>query len=101
MLCRRDIQLPLQIKSKLKCRYVHKNNPYLRIAPLKEEEAYLEPRILLYRDVIYHNEIEIVKQLAHPRVRIHFILILSFFLRFFSIFVTNVFFSFFEILNYS
>ncbi|XP_065202601.1 prolyl 4-hydroxylase subunit alpha-2-like isoform X3 [Planococcus citri] len=69
MLCRRDIQLPLNIKSKLKCRYVHKNNPYLKIAPLKEEEAYLEPRILLYRDVIYPNEIEIVKQLAHPRLK--------------------------------
>lgn len=68
MLCRRDIELPLRIKSKLKCRYVHKNNPYLRIAPLKEEEAHLEPRILLYREAMYDNEIAIVKELAQPRV---------------------------------
>lgn len=47
---------------------MHKDNPYLRIAPLKEEEAYLEPRIVLYREVIYPSEIEIVKKLAYPRV---------------------------------
>lgn len=67
-LCRRDIQLPVHVQSKLKCRYVHKNKPYLKIAPLKEEEAYLEPRILLYRDIMYPNEIEILKQLAQSKV---------------------------------
>lgn len=69
MLCRRDIELPDKIKSKLKCRYVHNNNPYLRIAPLKEEEAFLEPRIVLYRQAMYADEMDVVKKLAQPRVR--------------------------------
>lgn len=39
-----------------------------RIAPLKEEEAYLDPRIVLYRDALFDPEIEIFKKLAQPRV---------------------------------
>lgn len=69
MLCRNAIQPPPEVTAKLKCRYVHKNNPFLRLAPLKEEEAYLEPRILLYREALYDSEIEIVKKMAQPRLK--------------------------------
>lgn len=69
MLCRKEIELPISITSKLKCRYVNKGKPYLLIAPLKEEEALLDPRIVLYREVMSDAEIETIQTLAKPRVR--------------------------------
>jgi len=69
MLCRNEVELPHSIGSKLKCRYVNKGKPFLLIAPLKEEEAYLDPRIVLYREVISDAEIDLIKTLAKPRVR--------------------------------
>lgn len=68
MLCRKEIELSISISSKLKCRYVNKGRPYLLIAPLKEEEAFLDPRIVLYRQVISDAEIDTIKTLAKPRV---------------------------------
>lgn len=69
MLCRNENLMSVKISSKLRCRYTNNNkNPRLLIAPLKEEEAYLSPRIILYRDVLYDNEIEIIKRMAQPRV---------------------------------
>ncbi|XP_073993676.1 prolyl 4-hydroxylase subunit alpha-1 isoform X2 [Rhodnius prolixus] len=69
MTCRNDMSPPASVMSKLKCRYVHKNNPFLRIAPLKEEEAYPKPRILLYRQAMDDSEIEVIKKLALPRLQ--------------------------------
>jgi prolyl 4-hydroxylase len=71
MLCRNENLMSIELSSKLRCRYTNNNrNPLLLIAPLKEEEAYLSPRILLYREVLYDNEIEIIKRMAQPRVSI-------------------------------
>lgn len=69
MLCRGDLRIPPATQAQLKCRYVHNNVPFLRLMPLKEEEAYLEPRIILYRDVMYDSEIDLIKKMAQPRVR--------------------------------
>ncbi|KAK9505080.1 hypothetical protein O3M35_009222 [Rhynocoris fuscipes] len=69
MTCRNDMSPPASITSKLKCRYVHNNNPYLRLAPLKEEEAYHKPRIILYRQAMDDSEIEVIKRLAQPRLQ--------------------------------
>lgn len=75
MLCRNENLMSIQISSKLRCRYTDNNrNPLLLIAPLKEEEAYFSPRIILYRDVLYDNEIEVIKRMAQPRVSFLFIL---------------------------
>lgn len=68
MLCRKETELPISISSKLKCRYVNKGKPYLLLAPLKEEEDFLDPRIVLYRQIISDAEIEVIKSLAKPRV---------------------------------
>ncbi|XP_022200675.2 prolyl 4-hydroxylase subunit alpha-2-like [Nilaparvata lugens] len=68
MLCRKALSPSPQVLAHLKCRYVHKNDPFLRIGPLKEEDAYLDPRIVLYRDVIYEGEIEVMKKIASPRL---------------------------------
>lgn len=70
MLCRNENLMSIEISSKLRCRYTNNNNnPLLIIAPLKEEEAFLSPRIVLYRDVLYDNEIDVIKRMAQPRVR--------------------------------
>lgn len=66
-LCREDIKLTPKQKAPLRCRYVS-NRPYLRIAPLKLEEAFLDPYIVTYIDVLYDSEIQTIKQLAQPNV---------------------------------
>lgn len=70
MLCRGEIKPHIKITSQLKCRYVTNRSPFLKIAPLKLEEASLDPYIVVYHDVIYDSEIEIIKQMAKPRVSI-------------------------------
>lgn len=68
-LCRKEIELSISVRSKLRCRYVNYGKPFLLLAPLKEEEAYLNPRILLFREAMYPSEINIIKSMAQPRVR--------------------------------
>lgn len=69
MLCRGDLTIPSALQAQLRCRYVHNNVPFLRLMPLKEEEAHLSPRIVLYRDVMYDSEIDLIKSMAQPRLR--------------------------------
>lgn len=69
MHCRLEHVMPAAVASKLKCRYTDKANPFLRLARVKEEEAYLKPLILIYHDVIYNSEIETIKKLSMPRFK--------------------------------
>lgn len=66
-LCRGDIGPEPSLLAQLKCRYVTNKSPFLTIAPLKLEEASLNPYIVIYHDVIYDNEIELIKKMAKPR----------------------------------
>lgn len=66
--CRGELERTKRDLAKLKCKYVTNSSPFLKIAPLKVEEASLEPYIVVYHEVMYDNEIEIIKQLAKPRV---------------------------------
>ncbi|XP_059621208.1 prolyl 4-hydroxylase subunit alpha-1-like isoform X1 [Phlebotomus argentipes] len=69
MLCRGDIKpSPIQL-APLRCRYATNNSAFLRIAPLKLEEASRSPFIAIYHDVMSDEEIEVVKKLAKPRFR--------------------------------
>lgn len=68
-LCRKEIELSISVRSKLRCRYVNYGKPFLLLAPLKEEEAYLNPRILLFREAMYPSEINIIKSMAQPRLK--------------------------------
>lgn len=70
-LCRGEVTTPIEITSKLTCYYENNKNPYLLLAPFKVEEAYKQPNILIFHDVISDNEIATVKRLAHPRVSPH------------------------------
>ena len=58
-----------KVESRLRCRYITNNHPFLLLGPIKEEEAYLNPRLVVYYDVISDEEIEVVKAMAQPRVR--------------------------------
>lgn len=67
-LCRGEIQQTPEELSKLHCKYVTNNKPFLKIAPLKLEEAHLKPYIVVFHDVMYDNEMEYIKESAKPRV---------------------------------
>lgn len=57
-----------KIASRLRCSYTTNNVPFLFLQPIKMEEAYLKPRIVIYHDVISDQEIETIKRLAQPKV---------------------------------
>ena len=40
----------------------------MTIAPVKEEEVYLKPRLVIFYDVISEQETKVVKDFASPRV---------------------------------
>lgn len=66
-LCRGEIGPDADILAQLKCRYVA-NSPFLKIAPLKLEQASLKPNLVVFHDVIYDNEIDVIHKLSKPRV---------------------------------
>lgn len=68
-LCRGEVSTPIEITSNLKCRYINNNNPFLLIAPFKIEEAFHEPKIVIFHNVMSDSEIETIKQLARPRFK--------------------------------
>ena len=67
-LCRGDDGLPPERVAELKCKYVTHDIPFLKMAPFKVEEAHLDPYIVVYHDVIYDSEIEVVKKMSMPHV---------------------------------
>ncbi|XP_014213956.1 prolyl 4-hydroxylase subunit alpha-1 [Copidosoma floridanum] len=69
MLCRGELSLSADEQKELKCRYVDRGIAFLKLARLKEEEVYLDPRIVIYHDVISDEEIETIKRMAQPRFK--------------------------------
>lgn len=57
-------------RSRLFCRY-HDGymNPRLLLKPVKEEDEWDSPHIVRYLNILSHEEIEKIKELAKPRVR--------------------------------
>ena len=45
-------------RNDLRCMYNFKNSPFLRIAPIKEEIVSSDPKIVIFRDVLYDREIQ-------------------------------------------
>nr|CAH0108398.1 unnamed protein product [Daphnia galeata] len=66
-LCRGEKLMDPEIEAPLRCRYVTNNVPYFFIQPIKMEEALMNPRIVIYHDVISDEEIDTLKKLAQPR----------------------------------
>ncbi|XP_037727403.1 prolyl 4-hydroxylase subunit alpha-2 [Drosophila subpulchrella] len=52
----------------LRCGYVTETHPFLWIAPLKAEELFQDPLLVLYHDVIYQSEIDVIRQLTNNRL---------------------------------
>lgn len=67
--CRGELKPDDDFLSKLFCRYVNNKVPFLTIAPLKQELVSHDPFIVIYHDVMYDNEIEIIKRIAKPRFK--------------------------------
>jgi len=59
--------MKIKVESRLRCRYTTNNHPFLLLSPIKEEEAFLNPRLVIYYDVISDAESDTVKRLAQPR----------------------------------
>ncbi|XP_056432334.1 prolyl 4-hydroxylase subunit alpha-1-like [Gadus chalcogrammus] len=70
-LCRGEgIKMTPRRQSRMFCRYFDNNrHPKFVIAPVKEEDEWDRPHILRYHDIVSDAEIELVKQLAKPRLR--------------------------------
>lgn len=50
------------------CFLMRDGHPALLIAPARVEQMLADPRVLLFHDMIYPNEIEVIKQTAAPYV---------------------------------
>ncbi|XP_017076371.2 prolyl 4-hydroxylase subunit alpha-1 [Drosophila eugracilis] len=69
MLCRGELKPSPSELRPLRCRYVTNNVPFLRLGPLKLEEANMDPYIVIYHDAMYDSEIDVIKRMARPRFR--------------------------------
>ncbi|XP_044226283.1 prolyl 4-hydroxylase subunit alpha-2 isoform X3 [Thunnus albacares] len=69
-LCRGEgVRMTEARRSRLFCRYQDgKRNPRLLLKPIKEEDEWNSPHIVRYLDVLSHDEIEKIKELAKPRL---------------------------------
>ena len=70
-LCRNEVSRTPKELAPLRCRYVTNNSAFLKIAPLKLEEAHLKPYIVIYHEVLYDAELDVIKKMAKPRVRMN------------------------------
>lgn len=67
--CRGELKPTDAHLSTLYCSYVNNNVPFLLIAPLKLEQVSHDPYIVVYHEVMYDSEIEIMKRMAKPRFK--------------------------------
>ena len=67
-LCRGEEFMSAEDKQKLQCRYSTGVGKALLIGPMKEEEVYLNPRIVIYHDFLTPGEIETIMDMAKPRL---------------------------------
>ncbi|KPJ11196.1 Prolyl 4-hydroxylase subunit alpha-2 [Papilio machaon] len=81
-LCRGEIDLPtetcnfkkmydIEIISipRLKCSYLTDTHPFLKLAPIKTEQLYIEPDVFVFYNVISDEEIEHLKILSKQRLK--------------------------------
>ncbi|XP_043925129.1 prolyl 4-hydroxylase subunit alpha-2 isoform X2 [Protopterus annectens] len=69
-LCRGEgVKMTNRRQKRLHCRYQDGNrNPRLLLAPIKEEDEWDSPHIVRHYDVLSHEEIETIKELAKPKL---------------------------------
>ncbi|XP_060648078.1 prolyl 4-hydroxylase subunit alpha-2 [Drosophila nasuta] len=52
----------------LRCGYLTETHPFLLLAPLKVEELRTEPLLLLYHEVLYQSEIDVITKLTKNKI---------------------------------
>ncbi|KAJ1369161.1 phytochrome 2 [Parelaphostrongylus tenuis] len=68
-LCRGEIVAPPpEVEKKLHC-YLKMDKPFLKLAPIKVEILRLEPLAVLFKEVMSDYEMEIIKNVAIPKLR--------------------------------
>lgn len=67
--CSNEVTVDESIRSQLKCRYADYGRPFLKLAKLKEEEVYLRPKIALYHDVLYDEEIQTIQKIMKDKMK--------------------------------
>ncbi|CAL2040601.1 unnamed protein product [Caenorhabditis brenneri] len=68
-LCRGEIPpVEEKWKNKLRC-YLKRDKPFLKIAPIKVEILRYDPLAVLFKNVISDSEIEVIKELASPKLK--------------------------------
>ncbi|KAI6242530.1 Procollagen-proline 4-dioxygenase [Aphelenchoides fujianensis] len=66
-LCRNEVPVNAKETSGLYC-YYKRDRPFLRVAPFKVEILRFSPLVVMFRDVISDDEIEVIQQLAGPKL---------------------------------
>lgn len=69
-LCRGDVTPTSKELAPLRCRYLTHTSAFLKIAPLKFEEVSLDPYIIVFHEVMYDKEIELIKLNSKYKVRV-------------------------------
>ena len=67
--CRGELKPDEKFLSKLYCKYADNNVPFLKLAPLKLEQISFDPFIVIFHEVMYDSEIEVIKRMAKPRFK--------------------------------
>ena len=68
-LCRGEEFVTVEERSKMMCRYNFGKHSFLKIGPLKEEEVFLYPRIVLFHDFLTESEMDTIRDMATPRFK--------------------------------
>ena len=67
-LCRGEEFMTEEERFQLLCCYLSGRYPYLTIGPVKEEEIFLDPLIVIFHNMVSDSELETVRSLAAPSI---------------------------------
>jgi prolyl 4-hydroxylase len=68
-ICRKGpIFPPLFMMKRINCRYLHHNDPYLKLGPFKEEQASELPYVVIFHDILSENETDWLITNATPKL---------------------------------
>lgn len=56
-----------KVEKHLRC-YLKRDRPFLLLAPIKVEILLLDPLVVIFKDVLSHGEVDVIKTLAIPKV---------------------------------
>ena len=69
-LCKDGSNLTESYKKELICRYSRSKDPYFILRPIKEEIVHLDPKVVVFHDVVHDGEIRALKSLAEDEMNV-------------------------------